>query len=90
MNKIYKIEKNYDYRSLCELHNQGYKLICHRCDSELLVALNLEEAANLKINPGIYCPRDHNHVNIHIYLREMRERMRHALQGTKKSENQKK
>jgi len=80
MNKIYKVnEKNNDYKELCQLHELGHQLVCEKCNSELIVALTQEEANNLGVIPGIYCPVDSKHFHIHVYLRSARNRMREKL-----------
>lgn len=85
MNKIYKVDgRNADYKELLKLHEQGYKLICDKCNSELIVAVTQEEANNLGVVPGIYCPLDSKHLHIHVYLKDVRDKIREKLKSLNK------
>ena len=76
MNKSYKVDRNNtDFEELAKLHRNGYQLVCAKCNSNLAVALTLEEANERGIVPGIYCPNDGSHVYIHIYTCEARDKI---------------
>ena len=45
------------------------KLLCPRCRSELLYAPDSATAAKLKVHPGIYCPKNWQHVCVTYSLR---------------------
>jgi hypothetical protein len=79
MYKIHRVNENtIDLSELRNMLKAGDKFLCERCNSELIIALNLDDSKKLGITPGIYCPKDTSHIYIHIYLKEARDRM-HAL-----------
>lgn len=64
MNKtiIYNLEK-YGLAKIYQLHENGYKVLCPVCNSELLF---LKESQSDGKRPGIYCPVRENHVGISL------------------------
>jgi hypothetical protein len=46
---------------LPELLRQGVKILCPKCGSELIVALDAEAAGRHKVHPGIYCSKNARH-----------------------------
>jgi hypothetical protein len=48
--------------TLSEQHKQGYPIYCSRCKTELLIALDKEEAMVKKIHAGVFCKKNQNHV----------------------------
>lgn len=70
MNKtiIYNIEK-YGLAKICNLHDNGYQILCPVCQSELLF-FNVNQSNGRR--PGIYCPKNEAHVAI-IYMQGRRK-----------------
>ena len=59
-------EKVYDgstemLRNIPELVSEGVKLLCPKCGAELLIAMDSESAAHLRMPPGIFCSRNARH-----------------------------
>jgi hypothetical protein len=48
-------------QKLPELVRQGVKIVCPKCGSELIVALDAEGAARHKVHPGVYCSKNPKH-----------------------------
>jgi len=55
-----------------QLHAKGVRILCPKCNSELLVALTIEVANQHKVHTGIYCLVDTNHVGEIIEIRRKR------------------
>jgi exo-beta-1,3-glucanase (GH17 family) len=55
-------------------YKSGVKILCPKCNSELLVALDLETANQHKVHTGIYCTKDISHVCEMIELRSRESR----------------
>ena len=47
---------------LLRLHPTGVRFLCPICGQQLTVAVTWEEAARLGVSPGVYCPKDPDHV----------------------------
>ena len=45
---------------------QGDRVLCPECGSELVVALDDETLKRLRVHRGVYCSNDVNHVSILI------------------------
>lgn len=52
----------------------GDRLVCRRCRAPLVVARTFEEASCLGSAPGIRCPANPRHVEVHFQLRAPQER----------------
>jgi hypothetical protein len=57
-------------RKAYNLKDNGVRVLCPKCRSELKVALDFESADRLGVHPGIFCPN--GHVNVLIELRRDR------------------
>ncbi len=66
-----------------KLHHQGKKFICAKCSSDLIAAFTKKDAQQHNIAPGIYCPKNLNHVNIHFNLKEENTTLRKLIIGEK-------
>ena len=68
------------YMNLLEAHKIGLKLHCPICHSELIIAVNEEEAELQQVQPGIYCAISLAHIFDRIETRspykEFEERLR--------------
>jgi hypothetical protein len=51
-------------RELQRMIDQGARIFCDTCGSELIVALDKETANKHRVHAGIYCPKDRKHVMI--------------------------
>jgi RNase P subunit RPR2 len=58
---VYNIKTD-NTAQILELHNQGYKILCPKCKSELLVVPDKEAAIRHQTRPGIYCTVNQNHI----------------------------
>jgi hypothetical protein len=67
---------NMEATEIRELVDQGVQLVCHRCGSKLITALDAESARQQGVHPGVYCPVDQNHVAQLIELAESHKAMR--------------
>jgi hypothetical protein len=47
--------------NLEEYAKEGITLLCPRCKSELIVALDVESIRKHQVHPGIYCSKYPNH-----------------------------
>ena len=53
-------------RQLLEHVTRGEEVRCPRCSAVLLVALDDEAIARLKVHRGVYCPKDIKHVAVYV------------------------
>ncbi len=49
---------------ICERHNAGEIAVCPKCDADLVVAFNWQDAQEHDGHPGIFCPTDTKHFQI--------------------------
>ena len=61
---IVKYKNGTGINSVCELIDNGYKVVCPICNSELIIALDKESAKKYKTHPGVFCPQSSKHVMI--------------------------
>ena len=54
-----------DHYQLLKLHNEGYRVICPLCKSDIVFSKNA----------GSWCSKNPNHYETHIYTREAKEVM---------------
>jgi|GEM_PF-3438894 len=67
---IIKIGKEFiNANELFKLHHQGATFVCGLCNTNLISAFTREDAFKQGIAPGLFCPNNINHVNIHFNLR---------------------
>lgn len=62
-----------------ETAKAGAKIFCRTCGSELIVVTDTEMSTQLKKHPGIYCPKDSQHIAVLFELKDMRKSMRNLL-----------
>ncbi|MFO0790180.1 MAG: hypothetical protein U0805_12075 [Pirellulales bacterium] len=63
------------FAQLPTLLKEGKRILCRRCRSELIIALDLETANRLKVHTGVYCPKNSSHVCILIELVDARRKI---------------
>jgi hypothetical protein len=68
------------FKEATAAHRAGMRLVCFRCRTPLLVALDAREAARGKIRPGVYCPKNQNHVALHLHLQKASDAERATAQ----------
>ncbi|HBE16480.1 MAG TPA: hypothetical protein DEG17_15420 [Cyanobacteria bacterium UBA11149] len=56
-----------------ELYAQGVRLLCHKCNAEVLVLNNWDSASKYNKRPGIYCPVNEKHICVWFITSERRE-----------------
>jgi chromosome condensin MukBEF MukE localization factor len=63
---------NYEWnsREIREAINEGFQLICPRCNADLEVATTPEMAREKKLRTGVFCPKNENHVAVLIEFKE--------------------
>ncbi len=87
---VYEL-KTSQSQEIVRLHNQGHKILCPVCHSELLVLETLEEAAQQYTGrPGIFCPVSENHVAVFFWLNEPREKVWNKFRQWKEQQEQNK
>ena len=62
-------------RQVYEFHPRGTAILCPKCRSQLIVALDLEAANRHKVHPGLYCPLDANHMTELLSLAEVHRKV---------------
>jgi hypothetical protein len=70
-----------DLREVFKFVEEGYILICPRCQANLIVALDMEAASRQKVFPGIYCPKNLDHVSNLIEIGEPRSKLWERLEA---------
>jgi hypothetical protein len=71
--------KEHTLQKIKHLVKEGFILICPKCESELRIALTVEDANKYEVHPGIYCPNDDAHVGILVSLAESHKHMREIM-----------
>ncbi|BAS54380.1 hypothetical protein NIES2135_03670 [Leptolyngbya boryana NIES-2135] len=64
---IYKTNTD-DLEEILEVHQQGGKILCPLCNSDLLILDSYASASAHQKRPGIYCPTSDEHVNCTFLL----------------------
>lgn len=49
---------------LLECYGDGQRILCHICNTPLVIAVTPEQAAGYNEHPGVFCPQDRTHVQI--------------------------
>jgi len=62
-------EETVNVKDLFKHYMLGTRFFCAKCNAEIVSAFARAEASKLKIAPGIYCPKNSNHVNIHFNIK---------------------
>lgn len=57
-----------DLDAISKIVANGDIPICGRCKSPLTVALNVKDAKDQNVHPGVYCPKNKNHFGIMIEI----------------------
>lgn len=81
--KIIKVGNEYiSGKELFKHSREGGKFVCAKCNFNLITAFTIDEAKKKGIVPGLYCPKNINHVNIHFHLKDERDnKIRDLLSG---------
>lgn len=61
-------DSNNDIDQIRKIVKNGDTPICRRCKSPLEIAFTREESKKLGIHPGVYCPKNKNHMCIMIEI----------------------
>lgn len=69
MNIVKVDEEKVRAKDLFKSYHEGARFICAKCGNELVYAFTREEAAKQGISPGMHCPKNLSHVNIHFNIR---------------------
>ena len=80
--------KKHTIKEVFDLFYEDYKFIFPRCTSELLILPDYNYSSQHQRYPGIYCPRNENHVGIRLFFRSAREEIWkkfHALQAERRN-----
>lgn len=67
-------------RQVFALAGTETKVLCPRCRSELVVIIDAQTAAEKKLHPSIFCPRDKRHVFDLLNLRDSKDAFRAFLE----------
>lgn len=59
-----------------EVHSSGGRVLCYKCNTELLIVSESESAKKYKMRPGIYCPVSQKHIYQFLILAEPFEEFR--------------
>lgn len=81
--KQYIYDGTYEqFKAAAEAHRLGCQLVCYKCRTPLLVALDWQEAERQRTSPGIYCPKAQRHVALILNLKETSEAVRRLADNT--------
>lgn len=53
-----------------DIHSQGGRVMCPKCDAELVIVIDPQSRDKYNQGPGIYCPANHRHIYKLLILSE--------------------
>jgi len=68
--------KGENLQKILEINSSGGKVLCYKCNAELVIISDSESARKNKMKPGIYCPVNYKHIYQIFILTEPFEEFR--------------